>query len=55
MEVLPRDEKHLVTYSGYFILNAKVMLGMGMPDSNIILCNGIREQSRDKKFSIRVQ
>ena len=46
-------ETHWVTQSVYFRFENTVELGMGIKDENYLFCNGISEQIRGNKISMR--
>ena len=46
-------EKHWLTHSVYFRLETTVVLGMGITDKNLLLCNGISGKTRENRVSMR--
>ena len=46
-------EKYWVTQGGYFRLATTLLMGMGIADGNILLCNDISKKIKDKTISIR--
>ena len=45
--------KYWVKHSGYFRLEITSALDVGSPDAKLLFCNGVSEQIRDKKLSMR--